>query len=344
MGDLGLRTLLASPQLGRLTHLDLSYCYLSNAAVVALAGSAVLGQLTHLNLAYNMLNIQSVQALYQSKYWGKVHTLVLTGNYYIDARAQQFLAQSLQGKPDPALLRSLLQLASREEREYTSAEVRALAQKAGSAPARAAEVLAEGLRDGRRKVRSAAAGLLAQLGGGAGPGVPALVQRLFDRDTRVRDHAAPALARLLPDLSTELQTWLCVLANPLLGPDGARSNLRSALVSERLPPRVAVDFAALCARRAAWWKHVATGAEGPAPVPDTDDLPWDRAALQQAAEKVCTLAHRHAGRHTRSAQMKTALGEAADVRERAWLLARLCELLQAELPAPAPAAARRRKK
>jgi uncharacterized protein (TIGR02996 family) len=351
LGDTGLRTLLASPHLTNLTTLDLSYCYLSNVGVQALAASPYLARLTHLNLAYNQLGMQAVQALYQSKYWGKVRTLVLTGNSYIDARAQQFLAQSLQGKADPALLRSLLQLASREEREYTRAEVRALAQKAGSAPAGVAEVLAEGLRDGSRKVRSAAATLLAQLGGRAAAGLPGLVQRLFDRDPRVRDQVAPALARLLPDLSAEMQTWLCVLANPLISPE---ANLRATLEARgtvhpnppRLPATVSAGFAAVCARRAAWWRHVAVGGTGPAPLPQTEGLPHDSATLQKAADEVCARAAKHAGRHTRSAQMKQALGEAADTRERAWLLARLCELLQAVLPPPAPpapAASRRRK-
>src|SRR5262249_8200439 len=146
----GLRVLLGSPHLGRLTWLDLSHCYLTDQGAEQLARSPLLARLTYLNLGSNLLSTAAVQRLLESPHWGgTVRQLVLDGNYYIDARVRQFLAQRLQGSSDPALLRSMLQTESRQEREYTNARVRDLAQQAGRDPARAAGVLARGLDDGR---------------------------------------------------------------------------------------------------------------------------------------------------------------------------------------------------
>src|SRR5262249_4226175 len=141
-------------------------------------------------------------------------------------------AQTLQGSSDPSLLRSMLQTASREEREYTNIHVRELAQRAGQDPARATVILAEGLHDGRREVRSAAAQMIAQLGTAGTPALRKMVQRLFERTLLVRDPVAPALARLLPNLPTPLQRWLCLLANPLLP---AAANLKAVLEHPELP-------------------------------------------------------------------------------------------------------------
>src|SRR5262249_38480123 len=158
------------------------------------------------------------------------------GNARIDARALQFLGQSLQGTPDPTVLRSLLQTASREQRHYSNRQVRELAARAGNGTDQAARVLAEGLGAAHRKTRSAAAQMLAELGGGpALPALPALVQRLFEGEALVRDHVAPAVARLVPDLHPEMQEWMCRLANPLLSP---LANLRAALDAAQLPDAV----------------------------------------------------------------------------------------------------------
>jgi uncharacterized protein (TIGR02996 family) len=343
MGDHGLRVLLGSPHLGRLTWLDLSHCYLTDQGAEQLARSPLLARLTYLNLGSNLLSTAAVQRLLESPHWGgTVGQLVLDGNYYIDARVRQFLGKLLQGSSDPALLRSILQTESRQEREYTNARVRDLAQQAGRDPARAAGVLARGLDDGRRKVRSAAAQMLAQLGAAGGAGVPKLVQRLFEKDRLVRDHVAPALARLLPELHPDLQRWLCVLANPLTSP---ATNLRDALASPQLPPAVLEPFAAVCARRLLWWKHVAQKGQGPAPVPEPGSYRADLRAVKQAVTELQERAGRHASRHAGASRRDQEASEGS-AKEAAWLLARLTELLLGLYPAPPapPAAAGKRRK
>jgi uncharacterized protein (TIGR02996 family) len=114
MGDAGLRIVLASPHLMRLRSLDLSSDYITDRGAQLLAGSPWLARLTHLNLGNNHLTLEGVKALYQSRYWPRLTQFSLTGNSRIDARAMQFLGQTLQGTGEPALLRSLLQMSSRE--------------------------------------------------------------------------------------------------------------------------------------------------------------------------------------------------------------------------------------
>jgi hypothetical protein len=229
----------------------------------------------------------------------------------------------------------MLQMSSREEREYTGTAVRDLATQASRQPGQAAHVLADGLRDGRRKVRSAAAQLLSRLGPDGAPGLARLVQRLFERNPLVRDHVAPALARLLPALHPDMQRWLCLIANPLLP---APANLRAVLGAAGLPAGVRAALAAVCARRIAWWDHIAAGGTGPASAPDTTGCTAELPALTAAVDRVLARAAGHAGRHT-SGTAKRAEEEAGQAREAAWLLARVTELIQAALPpAPAPAA------
>jgi uncharacterized protein (TIGR02996 family) len=328
IGDEGLRLLLGSPHLTRLTTLDLSYNRLTDEGALELARSPYLARITTLHLAYNRLSMRGVGALYESPHWRGERTLTLTGNTRIDARAVQFLAQSLAGNPDAGLLRATLQLSSRQQREYTNREVRDLARRAAADPAQAAGVLGEGVRGSRRKVRSAAAQMLARLGPAAAPSLPFLVQRLYERNESVKDHVAPALARLLPELPPEVQGWLCVLANPLLP---ARGNLRAALDSPRLPADVRQEFARICARRIAWRRQIAAGGKGPRPDPAT--VADDPTSIWEAVEQVTTLAGQHAARHKVGDLAATTAGKARD-KEHAWLLARLCELLQAAPPAP----------
>jgi uncharacterized protein (TIGR02996 family) len=325
MSDAGLNVLLASPHLGRLAWLDLSYCYLTNRGAQALADWPGLARLTHLNLGYNVLGLPAVQALFASTHWGGVRSLVLTGNQ-IDSRALQFLAGTLHGTADPALLRSMLQMASRQERQYTGAAVRELAHAAARSPDRAA-VLAAGLRDGRRKVRSAAAQLLARLGASGASGLPGLVQRLFEAAPLVRDQVAPALARLLPALPQEMQRWLCVLANPLLGPS---ANLTSALAESRLPPEVVEELAGVAARRAAWWDHVGHKRTGAAPAPAPGSYNTDLESVRVSIGVALARAELHAGRHHKGNRKRDEQARGRE-KEAAWFLARLTELLQAHL-------------
>jgi hypothetical protein len=313
-----------------LNWLDLNNCYITDPGAEALAGSPVLAQLAHLNLSNNLLGIPGAQALFGSKYWGKVRTLALSGNHRIDTRAQQFLAQTLQGASDPALLRSMLQMQSRQEREYTNTHVRALAQKAGKQPAQAAAVLAEGLGDGRRKVRSAAAQMLAQMGADGSVALPRMVQRLFESSRLVHDQVAPALARLLPELRPEMQNWLCLIANPLLP---AEANLRAALESERLPESIIAEMGAVAVRRWAWWDHITHKRTGPAPVPEAGRYPTDRVSVRDAVFGVLGVAEKHAGRHHRGNRKKDE-EKIGRQKESAWFLARLTELIQGNLPKP----------
>jgi uncharacterized protein (TIGR02996 family) len=338
MGDAGLRIVLSSPHLTRLRYLDLSSDYITDRGARLLADSPWLARLTHLNLGYNHLTLDGVKSLYQSRYWPHLAHLSLTGNSRIDARAMQFLGQTLQGSGEPALLRSLLQMSSREEREYTCTQVREMAQRAAQ-PGQATRVLAQGLGAGNRKQRAAAAQMLSRLGAEAAPALPALVQRLFESNALVRDHAAPALARLLPTLSPALQNWLCVLANPLLPP---LVNLRSALARADLPTPVREEFARLCARRLAWRQHIAAGQQGPAPVPDAV-VALDRESILQAVDELMKRAEQMASKHYPLEADREEVAAIGRTREAAWLVARLCEQLQAVLPAAPPAAPAGRK-
>lgn len=320
--DGGLRDVLNCPHLVNLTWLDLGGCGLGPLGIALLAGSPLLARLKHLNLACNPLDLQAIQSLFHSPYWGSVSSLGLTG-IPIDVRMEQFLTQSLQRSSDPAVLRSLLQLSSRQEREYTHAVVRDLARRASQSPRQTVAVLAAGLRDGHRKVRSAAAAMLARLGPVAAPALPALVQRLFDRNPLVREQVVPALARLLPSLPPPMQRWLCSLANPLLPPG---RNLVSTLERNDLSESVLTAFGLVCACRKAWYAHITAGRTGPAPVPH--DGPQGRPAVLTAVDELVALAARHAARHAAGAA-RAREQDGGRHREAGWLLARLTELLQA---------------
>jgi hypothetical protein len=158
-----------------------------------------------------------------------------------------------------------------------------------------------------------------------------MVQRLFEQNPLTRDQVAPALARLLPELSLPMQHWLCQLANPLLPP---QANLRTVLDNPRLPAAVREVFAAVCARRAAWWTHIGNKASGPAPVPEPGSFSTDLPAIKAAVEDLLKRATKHAIRN-RGGEARGRLAAAAPPKEAAWLLARLTELLQQEsLPEP----------
>jgi uncharacterized protein (TIGR02996 family) len=338
MGDAGLSRLLGSRNLSGLRRLNLSQCYLTDRGIAGLAASPILAQLEALNLGYNYLGLPGVQALFQSPHWGKLRSLTLAGNHYIDARAQEYIALTLQGSADTSLLCAMLQTASREEREYTLARVRDLARRAGEADARATEILTEALHDGDRKVRSASAQMLSRLSEHGTVAVPQLVQRLFEDTLLVRDHAAPALARLLPDLSPDVQRWLCVLANPLLP---ARVDLRAA-IDRGLPAGVATAFAELLGRRLRWWTRLLEENDVAAALPPESDA----ASLRHVSSLAITWAGRHTARHHHGeakAHQQTRGGD----REAAWLVARLVDLLMKEFPpevgAPTTAKRGRRK-
>jgi uncharacterized protein (TIGR02996 family) len=330
LGTPGVRILLESGHLKRVTSLDLSSNHLTDSAALLLAHSPVLASLTELNLSYNNLTVAGVRALTGSPHWGRVRKLDLAGNPGVDAHSLRFLGDSLAGQPDPALLRVVLEATAGPRYEYSNPHVRALAERARANPAEAVAVLNDGLRDSRRKVRAAAAQMLSRLGPQAAPGLPGLVQRLYEHNAPVRAHVAMALARLLPALPAALQEWLCVLANPLIGPG---SNLRVALESPRLPESVRRAFAVLCGRRAAW--HTRNAGRADVPVhPDPSTVPHDVRSVCQAVQVLALLAEQAAFKHQACASDQQEGGQTARAKEFAWLLARLCELLQVAASVP----------
>jgi uncharacterized protein (TIGR02996 family) len=322
IGDAGLRTLLASPHLARLTSLNLRECYLTDRGIQALAASPLLARLTHLDLAANAFTITGVRALLDSPHWGHLRHLNLAHNPRVGERGLQTLASSLAGSLDPAILQLVLQMCSSGEQDYSNAAVRELAQRAGFEAETAVPILLEGLGDSRRKVRSAAGQMLARLGSRAAPALPGLIQRLHERTPSVRAHLAPALARLLPTLPQELQQWLCLLANPLRSPG---ENLKSALENEGLPESLGRSFAEICQRRLAWRNQLLNRTEEPLPSPTAR---LDRRSLWPLAQQVSNLAGQFAVRHLCDPSHQPAPRQKAQNKEYAWLLARLCELIQ----------------
>jgi uncharacterized protein (TIGR02996 family) len=317
LGDAGVQALLASPHLDNLTELNLSGGGLSDRGLQTLANSSLLGRLRNLDLSANRFTVAGVRSLIESPHWTGQCNLHLANNPRIGREALESLGAGLAGTPDPSMLRTLLQMCSDREYDYSNAHVRDLAARAGDDPARAVPVLIAGLGDARRKIRSASAQMLARLGSAAAPAVPALVQRLGERTPLVRAHVAPALARLLPDLPEGLQRWLCLLANPLRSPG---LNLRGTLESPHLSAPLPERFAELCARRAEWWQRT-RGREG-ARAPATGPRKTTPRALWQTAEALAALA------------ALACRGGSPDARERAaekeyaWLLGRLCALVQ----------------
>jgi uncharacterized protein (TIGR02996 family) len=320
LGDAALRTLLTSPHLDRVAHLNLHRCNLSNAAAESLATWPRLAQLETLDLSQNHLTPDGVRALAHSPHRGVLRSLNLEGNGGLGQGAA--LGAVLTQSPVPGLLQSVLCAVGRREHPFSNARARDLARRA-AAPGQAEAVLRQGLGAGHVKERAAAAQMLARLGADAAPGVPALVQRLYEKNPTVREAVARTLAVLLPALPAAVQEWLCVLAHPLRS---AEANLQTALVGERaLPAGVRSAFAAVCERRARWRAHNA-GRTSPVepPVPD------DPHGLWEAAAALGEMAEAAPARHP-PAQQDLALARAnAREKEHAWLLARLCELLQAE--------------
>jgi uncharacterized protein (TIGR02996 family) len=317
-----LQALLASPHLGRLTDLNLSRTYLQDAGARILADSPRLAQLRTLNLSFNQLTAEGVRALGRSRHLGPLRALHLEGNARLNQSGMEALATTLTGTPEPGVLRSLLHALRVRDQPFSNAAARDLARRVAAEPAAAAAVLARGLADSHFKARAAAAQMLGQLGPKAAASVPALVRRLYETNPTVRLMVAPTLAAVLPALPTEMQAWLCILAHPL---HSAGANLQAALSTgdQPLPEAVRRAFAEVCTRRALWRARNAGQEAAAAP-------PADPHALWQAAEGLGELAASAARRHLRAGQDADHVEEAARTKEYAWLLARLCELLQAQ--------------
>src|SRR5207302_771725 len=106
----------------------------------------------------------------------------------------------------------------------------------------------------------------------------------------------------------------------------SRINLRATLDNDRLPAAVRAAFAALCARRTAWYQHTAAGLTGPVSPPAPGSFATDPAGLDLAVGDLLERAASHASRHEDPASRATKM-EAGRSKEAAWLLARLTELL-----------------
>jgi uncharacterized protein (TIGR02996 family) len=318
-----LQALLASPHLGRLTELNLSRTYFPDDGARVLAESPRLAQLRVLDLSYNHLTPEGVRALAQSRYRGPLRSLNLEGNPRLGQQGMTALATTLSGTPEPGVLQSLLHALRVREQPFSNAAARGLARRVAGAPAQAAAMLTRALGDSNFKARAAAAQMLARLGAEAAASVPALVRRLYEPNATVRESVAPTLAALLPALPAEVQTWLCILAQPLRS---AEANLEAALTGDRpLPVVVRHAFADLCARRAAWRARHAGQEHAPGPPAATDSR-----SLWQAAQALGGQAADAVARHPPAEQELSQAQDCARTKEYAWLLARLCELLLRE--------------
>jgi hypothetical protein len=79
---------IAMPELGLLTHLDLSGSLLGDECITALARSPHLGRLTALGLATNQVSDAGVRELANSPYLGRLTTLSLSSNPISDQGAE----------------------------------------------------------------------------------------------------------------------------------------------------------------------------------------------------------------------------------------------------------------
>jgi uncharacterized protein (TIGR02996 family) len=310
-----LPVLLSSAHLTRLRSLELAGCPIDNPAAQALAESPLLAQLTHLDLSNTQVTVDGVRTLLQSRYWKSMQSLNLTGIEELAASERATLSNIVEGIPDDRRLETMLQLCGPAGTPLDNAHTRRLAQRIQADSDSAETILGEGLSASHRRERAAAAQIVGEFRDTSHANLPALVRRLHDRRLHGRDltifrNAATALVRLLPTLPREMRGWLCILANPLRS---AADNLQSALESGILPEPVWDAFAALCVRRSVWWNRVRGETMSPFRVPVYPDhfSLWD---------VVCANQH-HGGPN----------------KEAAWLLARLCELLQRHL-SEAPAA------
>jgi uncharacterized protein (TIGR02996 family) len=307
-GSAGLRALLSSSHLGCLRSLSLQNCRIGNDGVQALAESPVLGQLTALDLGGTDINREGVTALLRSRFGGQLRHLNIAGVSGMGEVEREALAAALEGTPEASRLVALLGFFDPPASALQGSHARRLARQMAEDDSRSLEILEEGLASSHRRVRAAAANMVGHLGSQALASLPTLIRRLHDRrrngrDAAVLGGAAVALARLVPLLPEELKTWIGALVNPLRS---ASNNLEHVLDSARLPRVVWEDFAALCLRRRSWWDQVLKQEE-PAPPLAVPVYP-DHAALRLVAHEVVRLG--------------------GGDREAAWLLARLCELLQ----------------
>jgi uncharacterized protein (TIGR02996 family) len=88
-----LDNLAASPLLGRLTGLDLSYNFLGDAGVAVLASSAHLGRLRVLRLAHNSLRSRSAEILARTLFLSQLQLLDLSGNNISGPGREQLLSR-----------------------------------------------------------------------------------------------------------------------------------------------------------------------------------------------------------------------------------------------------------
>jgi uncharacterized protein (TIGR02996 family) len=319
-GDHGLSLLLASPHLQGLTALVLRDTGLTGAGALALAKSPALARLESLDLARNHVPPGAVRALLQSDHF-RLRALDLAGTPADTSRGLGALASAWPVPLSPADLRAVLRLLALSVPAYSGKHLRVLVEQARANPGDVMAVLRRGLGNPRRGVRRAAARLLGRLQPAAvTASVPQLVRRLHEPDAGVRYAVGAALAEVLPSLPEVLQQALCVLANPVRPPE---EGLNTALGGARFSEPVWREFSAVCRRRVAWRDAIAGRPAPPAPSAD-----WDAGAVRRQVEAVLGRAEESAVRHATTGQDLAAIRRAACDKECAWLLARLCELVQ----------------
>jgi uncharacterized protein (TIGR02996 family) len=319
-GDAQLRRLLDSPFLTRLTELSLRGLRLTQRHVQVLAECPLLARLDVLDLrqpshSYNV----PLLPLLRSPHLARVGRLLLPTPRAFRQEELTALARELAEHQEPVVLRLALWLTAGQQPAPRGRPARDLARRAAgkSTPS----TLCQGLDDSREKVRAAAAWIMSHAGSKTTAGLPELVRRFYEPTEMVRRQAAGALARMLPALPEALQSWLAVLANPFRT---AEANLEEAL-ARVLPSAVRRAFGELCVRRTTWRAAIA-GRPVPAEPRSLLDIPAIWRATQSLADEAAALAVRH----RKPTQDSEAIQQAARTREYTWLIARLCEQLQAE--------------
>jgi uncharacterized protein (TIGR02996 family) len=326
--------LLGSRRLTRLRALKLSRCSVSDGLLEHLAAFPRLAQLQFLDLSHNNLTIDGVRRLFHSRFWGPRTALNLVGNRRIAAADLESLSATLSDEARPGALENTLRLFAGAIPAYTGTRSRQFADNVGRNREQAAALLTQGLNHSHRKVRAAAAQAAGAFRQVAGPALPALVKRLHERNAGrqgifVACQAANALAAVLSTLPEEMQRWLCILANPLRSPE---VNLRDAIDSPKLPADVGEQFAVLCLRRSLWRAHHA-GRDVDRTSVEDPGLGSDRPKLYNRIRGLLGQATDAALRHLKEGQDAARVTGYARDKEAAWLLARLCEVLQRSLEA-----------
>jgi uncharacterized protein (TIGR02996 family) len=208
LGPFELELLLASPHLGKLRRLVLDRNPIGDHGLRALVGSPYLGQLTHLSLVGTDVSPDGVRALLlPGREPLRLEHLNLRANRrfgYVEAQA--LLAVVF----DPELRDQLRRLLAPLERRVSARQYLQVIGRPGSD---SVELLRQGLPHSSAEVRAAAASALANCQLPAAlPTVPALLRRAFERGSvRAREAAKETLRNFQDRLPPLLGAWLAGL-------------------------------------------------------------------------------------------------------------------------------------